>query len=379
MNITMQSYRYETEQLNLLLESIKNEQYTGIISIKTQDRSSQAQKSQVLIWHEGKIVYGGSKVPNNQEFALILGKKFQPNLIDTALKIVLKQIDNSDSVQETINGLVKLKILKWEEVESFVKERVIWLLEELSTLPGTITYDFSVNFDFCFGEDCRGLDWVSLKSELTNRQQKWASFAPSIPSMNAIPFLSGGGLNAVTNSTVRQHLEQWVDGKTSLIDIAKQLDKDPLNIANSYYQWAQAGWVKFATKPIDKTQLQNTNQPIIVCIDDSPIIRTMLNRTLGDRYQVLLASNAVEGLNFIYNNSISLVILDLSMPDIDGLEVCSTIRKIPKFQELPIIMLTARDGFVNKFKGKIAGSSKYLTKPFNEQELLEIVSNYLGV
>ncbi|WP_071882324.1 response regulator [Stanieria cyanosphaera] len=375
----MQSYRYESEQLNLILESKKNDQYTGIINIETQDQSSQVKKSQVLIWHEGNIVYGGSKVPNNREFALIVGKKFQPNLIDTALKIVLKQIDNSNSVQETINGLVKLRIFKWQEIESFVKERVIWLLEELSSLPGKITYDPSLKFDFSFGEDCHALDWFVLKSELNNRQQKWSSFAPLIPSMNAIPFLTGGGLSAVTNPTVQQHLEEWVDGKTSLVDIAKKLDKDPLNIANSYYQWAQAGWIKFATKPIDDNQIQNSNQPIIVCIDDSPIIRTMLNRTLSDRYQVLLASNAVEGLNFIYNNPISLVILDLSMPDIDGLEVCSTIRKIPKFQELPIIMLTARDGFVNKFKGKMAGSNKYLTKPFDERELLEIVGSYFNI
>jgi twitching motility two-component system response regulator PilG len=375
----MQSYQYEPQQLDLKLESIKNEEYSGIIKLETQDQSGQVQKSRVLIWHKGNIVYGGSKVPDNQEFALILGKKFQPNLINTGIKVVLKQIDNSNSVQETINGLVKLRILKWEEIESFVQERVIWLLEELYSLPGKITYEPSLNFDFCFGENCHGLDWFALKSELTNRQQKWSIFASLIPSINAIPFLSGGGLNAVNNPTVQQHLEQWIDGKTSLADIARQLDKDPLNIANSYYQWAQAGWVKFATKPIDDIQLQNTNKPIIVCIDDSPIIRTMLNRTLSDRYQVLLASNAVEGLNFIYNNPISLVILDLSMPDIDGLEVCSTIRKIPKFQELPIIMLTARDGFVNKFKGKMAGSNKYLTKPFDERELLEIVNSFLGV
>jgi twitching motility two-component system response regulator PilG len=67
------------------------------------------------------------------------------------------------------------------------------------------------------------------------------------------------------------------------------------------------------------------------------------------------------------------------MPDIDGLDFCKTIRKIPKFKDLPVIMVTARDGFVDKLKGQIAGTNKYITKPFQPEELLEIVNKYITV
>ena len=65
------------------------------------------------------------------------------------------------------------------------------------------------------------------------------------------------------------------------------------------------------------------------------------------------------------------------MPDMDGLEVCKTLRSIPKFRALPIIMVTARDGLVNKVKGQIAGTNRYLTKPFDAEELLSVVNEFV--
>jgi twitching motility two-component system response regulator PilG len=112
-------------------------------------------------------------------------------------------------------------------------------------------------------------------------------------------------------------------------------------------------------------------------VDDSPIVQTMIRRALSDRYNVLIASNAVEALNLLNSKSIKLLLLDVTMPDIDGLEVCRTLRGIPKFRDLPIIMLTARDGYVDKFKGYMAGSTKYLTKPFQAEELLAVIAEYV--
>jgi twitching motility two-component system response regulator PilG len=65
------------------------------------------------------------------------------------------------------------------------------------------------------------------------------------------------------------------------------------------------------------------------------------------------------------------------MPGIDGLELCRTVRSIPQFQNLPIIMLTSRDGAFDKVQGRLAGASEYLTKPFDAQKLSEVVSQVL--
>jgi twitching motility two-component system response regulator PilG len=100
----------------------------------------------------------------------------------------------------------------------------------------------------------------------------------------------------------------------------------------------------------------------------------MIKRALGDRYQVLLTSNAVDALKVINTNPIELLLLDVTMPEIDGLEFCRTVRSIPKFKNLPIIMLTTRDKFSDKLRGQLVGITHYLTKPVEPKKLLKIVA-----
>jgi twitching motility two-component system response regulator PilG len=102
-----------------------------------------------------------------------------------------------------------------------------------------------------------------------------------------------------------------------------------------------------------------------------------IQKILGGTYRVLSVDNALDALNTIYNEKISVMLLDVSMPDIDGLEVCRTIRSLPQFVGLPIIMVTARDKAFDRVQGKMAGATEYLTKPFSPETLLEIVERYV--
>jgi twitching motility two-component system response regulator PilG len=139
--------------------------------------------------------------------------------------------------------------------------------------------------------------------------------------------------------------------------------------------WAVLGWVTLP-EDLPATQIVSVSQqprPIVLSVDDSLIVQTMIKRTLGDRYQVLLASNAVDALKVINTNPIALLLQDVTMPDIDGLEFCRTVRRIGKLNNLPIIRLTARAKFSDKYRGQIAGSTHYLTKPVEPTQLLQIV------
>lgn len=217
-----------------------------------------------------------------------------------------------------------------------------------------------------------------------------------VPSMDAIPYISESSLEKVTHPKVKEHLKNYVNGEQTLVDIAKAMDKDPLKVATIYVDWVKSGWVSFKkisqidrtksiiysdnnrqTKSLNKTSVRDL--PIVLSVDDSPIVQISIKRALSGHYNVLFASQASEALSILNQNSIELLLLDLTMPDIDGLDFCKTIRKIPKFKDLPVIMVTARDGFVDKLKGQIAGTNKYITKPFQPEELLEIVNKYITV
>ena len=118
--------------------------------------------------------------------------------------------------------------------------------------------------------------------------------------------------------------------------------------------------------------------PQILAVDDSPIVHVLVRNALQDRdVEVLVADNALDALNLLYSETIAIVLLDVSMPGVDGLELCRTIRGIPRFGELPIVMVTARDSAFDKVQGKLAGASEYLTKPFTPKTLQDIVERFL--
>ncbi|WP_071515153.1 response regulator [Geitlerinema sp. PCC 9228] len=119
---------------------------------------------------------------------------------------------------------------------------------------------------------------------------------------------------------------------------------------------------------------QNTT---VLAVDDSPIMHEMVKRALDDCYRVLATDNAVDALSIIYHEQVDVLLLDVSMPGIDGLEMCRTVRNLPQFQNLPIIMLTARDGHFDKVQGRLAGATEYLTKPFNAEQLREAIAKCL--
>lgn len=73
-----------------------------------------------------------------------------------------------------------------------------------------------------------------------------------------------------------------------------------------------------------------------------------------------------------------LILLDVEMPNLDGYELCSLLRKHPLFKTVPIIMVTGHTGFLDRAKAKLVKSSGYLTKPFNQSELLKMVFKHLS-
>ena len=120
-------------------------------------------------------------------------------------------------------------------------------------------------------------------------------------------------------------------------------------------------------------------RPTVMAVDDSAVMQNLVKRALEPDYRVLVADNAVDALSLIYHHQIAVLLLDVSMPGIDGLELCRTVRNLPQFQNLPVIMLTARDGLFDKVQGRLAGATEYLTKPFEPNQLRMVVGKFAGV
>jgi diguanylate cyclase (GGDEF)-like protein len=109
----------------------------------------------------------------------------------------------------------------------------------------------------------------------------------------------------------------------------------------------------------------------ILAIDDADDVRQLLGLCLrADGYQYLEASNGADGLRLASEHRPDLILLDLVMPDLDGLEVLRRLKRAPATRRIPVIFLSARGEIVDRVQGLSLGASDYLAKPFDFRELL---------
>ena len=108
----------------------------------------------------------------------------------------------------------------------------------------------------------------------------------------------------------------------------------------------------------------------ILIVDDELDALTALKRALeADNYNVIEASDGLSAIEKVKTEKPDVVLLDLMMPEMDGIEACKHLKSDPKYKHIPIIMLTARGEIDNKIEGIEMGADDYVTKPFNLPEL----------
>jgi twitching motility two-component system response regulator PilG len=125
-----------------------------------------------------------------------------------------------------------------------------------------------------------------------------------------------------------------------------------------------------------------TMKRVVMVIDDSLTIRKILDICLRRAgYQVQCFADGVEAFRWLSSPEAmipGLVLVDLNLPKMDGYEIIRLIKANPAFAQTICIILSQRDGVLDKLKGRLAGAHAYLTKPFRTQALMEVVQMHLG-
>ena len=118
----------------------------------------------------------------------------------------------------------------------------------------------------------------------------------------------------------------------------------------------------------------------ILIVDDSNTARASVEYTLKKgSYEVLSADDGTTGLEVLGKSpTIDMIITDLNMPKMDGIEFIKNVRKFDQYKYTPILMLTTESQDEKKMEGKAAGASGWLVKPFNPTQLLDIVKRFLN-
>ena len=118
---------------------------------------------------------------------------------------------------------------------------------------------------------------------------------------------------------------------------------------------------------------------VIMAADDSASIRQMVSFTLGKAgYDVITAVDGKDAMAKLDGSGTKMLITDLNMPNMDGIELIRQVRRNPSFRFIPIIMLTTESQAEKKREAKSAGASGWIVKPFKPEQLVGVVRKVLG-
>ncbi len=145
-----------------------------------------------------------------------------------------------------------------------------------------------------------------------------------------------------------------------------------------------AGQVNALAIRLDEIRRQNEireSKPkgkTILVVDDSATVRKLISSKLEKSgHQVICAVDGVEAMATIETMVPDLVLLDIAMPRMDGYQVCKLMRSNEALKDVPVVMISGKDGFFDKVRGRMAGTTGYITKPFGPETLMKALETYL--
>lgn len=232
------------------------------------------------------------------------------------------------------------------------------------------------------------LDPGQLITEVQQIWQTWqkAKIADRFP--NRAPVIKQPEqLQQKTSASVYQVLTKLLDGQNTLRDLGVKMKRDIVEVTYSLLPYLQAGLVELIDIPdlpapiLPGKDVAPTNPQgvLIACVDDSPLVCQSMEKILTTAgYQFIAVQDSLRAIATVLTRKPNLIFLDLVMPNTNGYEICTQLRKVSTFRDTPIIILTGNDGIIDRVRAKLVGSSGFLSKPVNAETVLEVVRTHLA-
>lgn len=125
--------------------------------------------------------------------------------------------------------------------------------------------------------------------------------------------------------------------------------------------------------------MPDTEQQVIMVVDDSQTVRNIMGLILNRTgYRSVRVASAMEALQTLTEVIPDLIFLDITLPGMDGLDVCKIIKENERTKDVPVVMLSGNNEVFDKVMGRLAGAADYITKPFEPETIVECLQTYCG-
>jgi chemotaxis family two-component system response regulator PixG len=368
-----------------LFSSLKEAQVTGQLTFTDPIKR--------IEWHLyldlGEIVYGTGGVHPV--------RRWQRNLISNLPQIPFQLSNLQEELTERKADLSD-NVWEYEQISYWVEQQII------TSLQGTNAVFFTLEeilFDLTQTGQviCRlnrdkivspNLEPVEPEDLIERVNQIWSSWkdAKVVDKMpNTAPIiLQPQQLQKKTSISAYQSLCKLLNGNRTLRDLSVQLRTSSLQVVNSLLPYIQSGIFGLVDVP-DLLELNdsfdegysNRDRPLIACVDDSLMVSHMMEQIISMAgYRFMAINDPENAITSLISRQPDLIFLDVVMPNLSGYDLCAQLRKHPEFAETPVIFLTSNSGLIDRIRAKMVGSSDFLKKTVDADELLQKIVQHLS-
>jgi len=379
-----------SESAIAILEQLKTNLFTGSLTIKAREGLNWT-----LYFRLGRLIWLSGGANPDERWERLMGL-FCPNI--TLKSLDLTQRKEVYGEYKILAQLKEQELIKREQLDELVTSAVTEVIfdaiqyGETSTTP--LSFETKKN-------DTPGLILVLVQTEqaimrANEEWNQWLNAGLSAISPNSYPIIQNPSVIGITPSIYR-----LIDGTQTLRGLAAKSRQNLLNLTQSLMPLVESGALFFAKVPISRKLDQKgaidsnindlfvsppgesplgTSKPLVACVDDSPLVCQALEKIITYQgYRFIGIQDSMKVIPILLKSKPDLIFLDLLMPMMNGYEVCAHIRKTQSLKDVPIVILTGKDGLVDRMRAKLVGSTEFMNKPVNVTEVSNMLHKYLPV
>lgn len=375
-----------TKQIEFF-ESLKESRFSGqLIVSDTQDHTW------IIYLYLGRIVYASGGVHPIRRWRRHVVAYCPERLADTEeLKLALANIAQEESriswEYQLLSTWIDQRKISREQATKVIRATVIEILFDVTQ---AMEVDCESVGDNLLTTRLILIDAEQVIKEADKLYQAWQAAKVADRSPDLAPIVrQPQALKSKTPPQVYQNLTQLLNGKQTLRDLGIRMKRDVVTVTRSLLPYIQMGLVQLvavgditlpSSTPVAQKLFQDKTprRLTIACIDDSPLICQTMEKIITEAgYNFVSEMDGLRAIAVLLSRKPDLIFLDLVMPNTNGYEICSQLRKLSFFKQTPIVILTGNDGIVDRVRAKMVGSTDFLGKPANAEQVLATIDKYV--
>ena len=379
--------QFTAEKQIALFESLKESRFSGQLAI-----SDTQERSWILYLYLGRIVYasgGLHPVRRWRRHVVAYCPERLSNVeeIQLALANIAKEESRISWEYQLLSVWIDQNKISRDRATKVIKATIVEILFDI-TQAAEISYE--TIRDNLLTTRLILIDAEQVIQQASKLYSAWqeAKVADRSPDMAPI-IRQPEALRQKTSPQVFQNLSQLLDGRQTLRDLSVRMKRDVVTVTRSLLPYIQLGLVQLGTvsdiaPPVSTPVAQKLfkskapRRITVACIDDSPqICQTMGTIVKEAGYNFVSEMDGLRAIAVLLSRKPDLIFLDLIMPNTNGYEICSQLRKLSFFKNTPIVILTGNDGIVDRVRAKMVGSTDFLGKPANKEQVLATINKYV--